>query len=119
MAVGHSTSLEYSRDNSGDLVWNSSTESYTSPKPEHLYGWTDSSITGEQLYGWTVINASPLSPSSFSTIYTKTENPDMYTKLYNSSGEEINFSTSNVTYNGDMFFDVYDADSSKIQIRFD
>lgn len=87
--------------------------------PENLYAWTDNSVTGEQLYGWTVVNASPLSPSSFSTIYTKTQNPDMYTTLYNSSGEEINFSTSNVTYNGDMFFDVYDADSSKIQIRFD
>ena len=45
MTIAHSTSLEYNRDNSEDLVWNSSTESYTSPKPENLYAWTNGTTT--------------------------------------------------------------------------
>ena len=111
MAVGHSTSLEYSRDNSGDLVWNSSTESYTSPKPEHLYAWTDSSVTGEQLYGWT---------NGTTTVYTKSATPSSGDDYYDANGNA--YGQYELTVNGFSLLigiNTYDSTNNLINIKGD
>ena len=65
-------SINFNRSSENDLVWNSSTNSYTSPKPEHLYGWTDNELTDTTYYAW-------YNPSSDSVanrrIFSLYENP--------------------------------------------
>lgn len=90
-------SINFNRSSENDLIWNSSTESYTSPKPEHLYGWTDSSITETTYYAW---------KREYDNYYcyTITETPTSSDKIYHNYNDSMEEGTE---YEG-----IYDYDSS-------
>ena len=111
MTIAHSTSLEYNRDNSEDLVWNSSTESYTSPKPENLYAWTDNNVTGTSLYAWT---------NGTTTIYTTSQTPSASDSYYDVNGNtygQYDLTINDISLLGYIYS--YDSTNNLIKIGGD
>lgn len=59
-------------------------------KPEHLYGWTDNSITETQMFAWTTSSTSIANNNNVpTTFYTTTATPSTSSKIYDENGNDI------------------------------